>query len=440
MNPRHDVRRRARAATRVLSLASLLVFPSVAAAEGGLLPVPAFVSGADAGEAVRVQRAVPSLRGGNGLPFVREAEVQVRNQGFDFGRQRYTLQLSPKGVGEGAAVRGLSDALNARDAGTLALLENRARVERYRLAVDLTAARVLGDLHARLAALENERIRVLERKSGSDEFDLGDILRSEASLTRHRERADEARVVGDLLLARARALSGDAGMSGFDTTGWIAPEGLEAWLARAETAGAATDTDNVHLRGARADLEAARAQHRLALAENRRYLSFVELGYDHGDRRAQLDDRAAGRDYDLDRAWLVEVGIRLPWISSGGGNILRRRAEVGNREAEYRRERADLDADAAAARAELRAQLARHRSIAAREAELDVPARLRRVGASGSADPLLILTLRQAQLENALRREEARFGALRAYLEAADLAGAVSRPGGDRLLAGGEAP
>src|SRR5690606_1943082 len=84
----------------------------------------------------------------------------------------------------------------------------------------------------------------------------------------------------------------------------------------------------------------------------------------------------------------------------------------------------------------LRALGARHAALVARVSELDIPARLDRYAARGAADPLVILTLRQAQWENALRREEVRFEILRRYVEAADLAGALARRPVRNLLSG----
>jgi hypothetical protein len=165
----------------------------------------------------------------------------------------------------------------------------------------------------------------------------------------------------------------------------------------------------------------------LALSENRRFLSFVEFGYDVGTRYNEIEDRDRGREYDLDRAYILELGFRLPWLGSDRSAVVRRRAEQTNRQAELRRDGEEIMADLRKEISLLRALGARHSALLARDIELDIPSRLRRYTALGSADPLVILTLRQAQWENVLRREEVRFELLRRYVDAADLAGVLAQ-------------
>jgi len=404
------------------------------AAHADALSVASFLQGVDRDETLAAQRR--SLIGGGsaGIPYVRDLEFAIRNEAFDLGRERYTVQLSPKGFGEEGASRRALASLGDRNQGTYEAMRNVALKDRYRLVVDYVTGAVLSACYDRLAALEGERIRVLERQSVTDAFDLGDILRSEANQTRHRERAEEARSLASQALARARALTGDSSLAGFDTTGLVTVPTLMSRLDELNRSTTALDSDNVHLRGARDDAAAADAQYRLALAENRRFLSFVEFGYDRGNRLNEMEDRDRGREYDLDRAYIIEVGFRLPWLGADRSAVVRRRAEASNRQAELRGEAEEIAADLRGELATLRALGARHTALLARDAELDIPARLRRYTALGSADPLVILTLRQAQWENILRREEVRVEALRRYLDAADLAGALSRRPARNLL------
>jgi hypothetical protein len=400
-----------------LAPACALACAALAAAEPAPFPVARFLGAAAQGDSV-----ASSTGGGgwSGVPYLRDAEFRVRNEAFDVTRQRYSVQLSPKGFGEEGASRRLETALNGRYEASRMASRDAALRERHLLVVELTATRVLGALYGDLADVEEERIRVLERRNVTDAFDFGDILRAEGAAERHRERCDEARAEEGLLRDRARALSGDSGLSAFDTLGLIGVDGVEAWALAAS----APDTSGPRLRAARREAEAADAQYRLALAENRRFLSFVELGYDYGTHRKEADDRAAGKDYNLDNAYIIEVGFRIPW---GGTDVLRRRVESEGRRASVLRVQEEEAAELREAVTAIRTLAARYRAVKTREAELDGSARLRRYASLSSADPVVVLTLRQALLESALRREEARFDMLREYLKAAAIAGEFSR-------------
>jgi len=396
-------------------------------AAAGVLPVAAFLEGVETDSGLSAHRRDLRAGGFAGTPYVRDLEFRIRNEAFDLGRQRYSVQLSPKGFGEEGASRRMLGALSGRNAGTYESLRNGALKDRYGIVLDYMAGTVLAALYDRLSALEDERIRVLERQSVTDAFDLGDILRAEASQTRHGERAEEARALAARALERARRLTGDPAFAGFDTLGVVTVAEVIARLDAYDRAADAPAPDNVHLREAGDDAAAAAAQYKLALAETRRFVSFVEFGYDRGNRLNEIEDRDRGREYDLDRAYILELGFRLPWISTDRSGVVRRRAEMNNRRAELRRESEELAADLREEVRALRALGARHAALEARDAALDIPARLRRYARLGAADPLVVLTLRQAQWENVLRREEVRFDLLRGYIEAADLAGDIAR-------------
>lgn len=408
--------------------------PSVATARD--VSVTEFLRGVEGDEVFAAHRRQLDGGGFAGTPYVRDIEFQIRNEAFDLASQRYTLQVSPKGFGEEDASRRLLSTLAGRNEGAFEALRNDALRTRYGVVLDVLEGSTLAALHDRLAALEGERIRVLERQSVTDAFDLGDILRAETSLSRHGERAAEARVLASQALARARALRGDTSLAGFDTLGLVPVVSVLARLDALEAGEGAGTPDNVHLRDALDDAAEAHAQYRLALAETRRIIRFVEFGYDYGNRRREREDRDRGRAYDLDRAYLVQVGFSLPWVGVDRGDVVRRRTEWLNRQAELQRDARKITGDLREEIRRLRALGARHAALVARVSELDIPARLDRYAARGAADPLVILTLRQAQWENALRREEVRFEILRRYVEAADLAGALARRPVRNLLSG----
>ncbi len=322
--------------SRIVALLAAWACAATAARAPGAHSIAAFLGAPDSSSS----SGLSSGPGWAGIPYLRDAEIRVRNEGFDVGRQRYSLQLSPKGFGEEGATRRLRSALSARHAASLEATRDARLRERHLLVVDLLAARALDDLYAELSRVEEERIRVLERQNVTDAFDLGDILKAEGAAGRHLERRDEARALESLARDRVRALLGDTTFVLFDTAGLVGVEEVEAW---AETVGG-PDTASPRIRAARREAEAAEAQYRLALAENRRFLSFVEIGYDFGTRRNELDDRRDGRDHDLDRAWLIEVGFRLPWGGSGGANALRRRVEAEGRRAALRRDAEEASA------------------------------------------------------------------------------------------------
>src|SRR5690606_12306650 len=80
-------------------------------AAAGVLPVAAFLEGVETDSGLSAHRRDLRAGGFAGTPYVRDLEFRIRNEAFDLGRQRYSVQLSPKGFGEEGASRRMLGAL-----------------------------------------------------------------------------------------------------------------------------------------------------------------------------------------------------------------------------------------------------------------------------------------------------------------------------------------
>ncbi|MEO7777202.1 MAG: hypothetical protein ABIY63_06700, partial [Fibrobacteria bacterium] len=83
-----------------------------ASASAGPVPIADYLATARKDALIQAREAGGDYRYGTyaGLPFIRDVEVKVRNEGFALSRQRYTLQLSPRGWGEDRASRRYNEA------------------------------------------------------------------------------------------------------------------------------------------------------------------------------------------------------------------------------------------------------------------------------------------------------------------------------------------
>jgi hypothetical protein len=104
----------------------------------------------------------------SGLPFIRDAEFKVRNEGFALSRQRYTLQLSPKGLGEGRASRLYMEAQFGQREQRNKVLLNRALLNRYLLVIELLMRKSSAKLYEQIIVVSEDRIKVLNKQMAGE--------------------------------------------------------------------------------------------------------------------------------------------------------------------------------------------------------------------------------------------------------------------------------
>lgn len=363
-----------------------------------------------------------------GLPYLRDAEFRVRNDALDPANNRYTLRLDPLGFGEWSAARRVNEAEVSRSRLRDRLLLNRALADRYQLAVDYRMGLETGRLNAELAAVIRDRITVLDQRKATTDFDLAELIEAESELTKVRAREMDLRRDRDVLGQRAALqLSGgasDSGFAGLDTAGWV---DVEAVIAEVERGALSVDTGHVYLEYLKGGLALAEGRYALEKAAGNRYLSFLSFSYDVGERLDEMRRRDDGKDYDLGKAYILEAGFRLPFLTEGGAEINRRRAQLRDEKEDYRQRRADLEQAMRKDVKDIRSLVEQYRYLKARENEVDAQASLKKYLQMSGVDPLALLAIKEADLRNRIQIEEAKYGIFRNWIRVLDAAGRLAR-------------
>jgi hypothetical protein len=363
-----------------------------------------------------------------GLPFLRDMEFRLRNDALDPSNLRYTIRLDPLGYGEWSAARRANHAEVARSRLRDRLLLNRALAERYLLAVDYRMALELRGLNADLLEVLRDRITVLDKRKATTEFDLAGLIEAESELTKVRSQDLETR--RDLAVLEQRAalhLSGgapDPGFVGLDTAGWV---DVETVIAEVEKDVPAVDTGHVYLEYLKQGLALAEGRYAMEKAAGNRYLSFVGVSYDVGQRLDEMRRRDDGKDYDLARAYILEAGFRLPFLTEGNAEINRRRAQLRDEKEDYRQRRSELEQSMRKDVKDIGVLVEQYRYLKARENEVDAQASLKKYQQMAGADPLSLLAIKAAELRNRIKIEEAKYAILRNWIRVLDASGRLSR-------------
>lgn len=364
----------------------------------------------------------------SGLPLVRDLEFRVRNDAFNPDNMRYTVRVEPRGFGEDGAARRFNEAEVRRSRHRDRLLLNRALVDRYMLAIDWLAAGTLHDLNAELFVVLRDRIKVLDSRKTTEDFDLADLVEAESDLTKVHFQELELRKELDVMEQRA-ALQAPAALSvrgfpGFDTTGFASVDDI---IAEVEGGGFALDTGHVYLEYLKEGLSLAESRYGMEKAGGNRYLSFLSFSYDVGERIDEMGRRDDGKDYDLSRAYVLEAGFRLPFLTTGNAELNRRRADLLSEKEDYRGRRAELEEVMRKDILDLHSLVAQYRYLRARETQVDAQASLKKYLQMTGVDPLALLAIKGSDLRNRLKLAEMKYGILRNWIKVLDASGRLAR-------------
>lgn len=373
-----------------------------------------------------------------GLPLFRDLEFRVRNDALDPANLRYTLRLEPRGFGEGSAARRYGSAEVQRARQRNKVLMNRALLERYLVAVDILMWRSIHALNLEHIAVLEDRIRVLDKLKNTEDFDLADLVEAEADLTKLRAQDQEGLREQAVLEQQAALHLGwpdSTPLPDFDTTGFVSAEAI---LDEVKGGGYGLDTGHVYLEYLRQGLVLAESRYRMEKAEGRQYLSHISFSYDVGERLSELERRDEGKDYDLDRAIIIEAGFRLPFLTTSSQELNRRKEQFLSEREDYRQSRKEMEDIMRKDILDIHALVVQYRYLKARENEVDAQASLKKYLQMRGMDPLVLLSIKAGDLKNRIKIAEVKYGIIRNWIKVLDASGRLDRePYRNWLAAGG---
>jgi hypothetical protein len=358
------------------------------------------------------------------LPIIDDIEFRVRNTAFEAGKMRYQIRVKPKGFGETRASDALFSSQERLTDQENQLLLNSALLLRYTMTLDLLEDQTLQRRYTELIMVYEDRIKVLAKKTYTTDFDLNSVILAENELTKMKDLEIEERKEINILKREIGQYLADTGFSDLDTTGIVDVETVHETVQPNRVA---IDTNNVYLNNYRLRFLVSENRYKLEKAQDRRLISFLSFSHDQDQLLDEIDSRQRGKAYDLNNAYAIELGFRLPFVTVDGREIGRRKSAFLDDKATYEQALRDLvdrmkhDVD------DIQALIAEYRYLTARETEVDAQASLKKYLQMNGADPLMLLSIKEGTLQNSIRKEKVRFDILRNYIRVLDVTGQLSR-------------
>ncbi|MBN1577488.1 MAG: hypothetical protein JW913_13100 [Chitinispirillaceae bacterium] len=404
----------------VVSLSIMLIWFVPATAQKSLLC--RFLQAAKNDSQIVGQRSHASIlrKASFSMPLISDAEVRVRNRAFDFGAQRYTLRLDPRGFGETKALRSLKRARLAYEESLNGYALNDLLLRRYIYFIDMLERKSLADSYRDLIPVYEDRIKVMEQLQNSTDFDLTDLIKTEKELAKlvseqieeEQEVATANRYIWFIL--------GDSLSGGVDTTGFISVAAIKKEVSGVRFV---LDENNIYLNHLKGQFEFSEKRYNLEKSQNRKVFSFLEFSYDHGsllDEYARRDDR---KDYNLNNAYIMEVGITLPFVSAAREDVARRRIDFLKDKEDYDKLRRELATKMKKDEEDIKAYIERYELLTLRETEADAETSLKKYLQMSGVDPLVLLAIKESLIKNRVEKEKIYFSILRNFVYVMDVTG-----------------
>ena len=359
----------------------------------------------------------------SGMPLVDDVEIRVRNQALEFDNQRYTLRVEPCGFGETKAARQLyRNQLSFNKLKEKRMLAKRLK-RRYDDVLDCLEKHSLLQLHKELAVIYEDRVKVLEKLTESSDFSLSDLIQAEdrftESTTENIEREQRHRLLQKKIQNRIK----DSSFVMFDTTDLVSIDSVAAFI---ENTDFKIGKKNIYMKYEKLQLQRAESEYRLETAQGRRYISFLEFSFDDGEWSEELERKNVGKAYDLGRAYLFEVGLRIPFINMDKNDVNRRMLKYYSDKQNFEQINEDLEDKIEKDSDDIRVLLAKYKYLQRREEDINSESSLKKYLEMDGIEPIRLLSIKESIVKNKIAREKVKHDILRNYIRVLDVSGMLA--------------
>jgi outer membrane protein TolC len=341
-------------------------------------------------------------------PLIREVEFRARIDEFRESQQRYGVRLSPTGWGETRNGRKVYKASLEYNEAQLELLLNKALKRRYRLLIDFVKTQDLLDLNRKLMEIAEDRLDI-KRKSIDDlDSDPTALVEAEDDVIQLQlDIIDLENSVRDLEDEIKTAMGTDGPVS-LDPVDLI---DIDATKQAIENFSHPPEAENIHIRRAHLSSELAENRYHLEKAENRRYLSFFEFGYDMDERR------------DFEEAMLLGFGVMLPIVNPNRLDIDRRKLASLKEKSDFENLRREIAGDIAFFLRDLERSITQYDILLRRKAASNAESSLEVFQRIEGTHPIKLLKMKKSMLSTEIAISKMTHRILKKYINLLDVSG-----------------
>ncbi|MDY6950411.1 MAG: hypothetical protein SWE60_02785 [Thermodesulfobacteriota bacterium] len=382
---------------------------SFAETRAGGLELNAFLASAEKDYGLKDHRELVNyLENAPGsTPYLDKVEFRTETEDFDIDKQEYTLRFYLKGWGETVSGEKLSERTKEAARIEHEAYFNRALRQRYELILQYLETASLLRLKHEVITLYEDRISVLKKQSGSSlSFDVNALIAAQDAYTDLRLEVTKLESQMSNIRDKINLAAGSEEKILFNEEKMISVEEIGQMIKNLPSD---SEVDNIYLRQSKCRVELAEVRYHLEKAKDRDYLSFVEVSYDTNESAA------------LQEAFCVQLGFRLPFITSDREDTNRIKASYLKEKLKYEEEkRATLERVVSLCRS-VEGFIRQYHILADMGGRADPEASLKTYMKTKGVDPLELLELRESILKTDIRLNEISYQIRYQFVELMDI-------------------
>ncbi len=362
------------------------------------------------------------------MPVIDDVEFRIRNSAYEFDRQRYSLRFEPRGFGETRASKNLYKANLKCQKQRKSVLEGKLIRSRYNLVLDFMYLQAMVALNKGLLILYEDRIAVMKNSTGSLKFNVVDIITIENEFTklkfnnieRERKFTSKKDKIKDILSAES--------FDSFDTTSFISIDQIKEHIDSSQFV---LDPDNVYIEYGKRQLELAKRKYKLETAEGRQYINFFQFSYDHDNMKDEQEVRDANaslpdylkEDYNFNRAYLFDIGLRIPLFNVDRHDINRRKLSYLSEKEDFKELKNELQNRIEKDSEDIRILISQYSFLLARRNDVNAESSLKKYLEMEGVDPIKLLSIKESVIRNDIKIEKIKYDILKNYIRIIDATG-----------------
>jgi len=405
--------------TYIIFLVSIAVFTNAVESyaetvSAEVLSMSGFMKTAEEDHAVKNQKEVSDYldNAPESTPYLNRVEIRTKTEEFDADKQKYAMRFYPKGWDETKCSRRIAETAKASCRTEYDSSFHIALKERYRLILEYLETVELVSLKEKLAIVCEDSIKVLKKKSvGSLSFDISDLIDAEEFLTSLRLELVGLENKKNGTLHQISLAAGSSSGINFSQESLVRIDGIKRIAGGTK---GIKDTDNINLKDKKNKVDLAMNKYDLEQAKCRDYISFFEVSYDHGNSSTP------------DKAYAVELGIKLPFINPDQDEITRKKVSYMKERLEFEEEKRAFSEKITSLTLSIDRLISQYEIIEKSHKHGDSQESLNTSLKQGGTDPLNILKVKEALLKSDIHLVQTGYEIRNIFVDLLDVSGKLS--------------
>ncbi|MCK9182553.1 MAG: hypothetical protein M0P13_06720 [Fibrobacteraceae bacterium] len=342
-------------------------------------------------------------------------ELDYKLDGLGFMKHDMELKIKPRAFGEASADAAYWKAQGEYQKSVEGSDRASVLYERYEHALRYVTRYKIQQLHLQLFQICEDRIEVLHAKTGSESFDLQDLvtaLEKKASLSA--ELIADSNAIKDSKM-KLLSFTPDLDSIALDSAWLPTIDELKSILNNASY----NPESYAEVAKTKAKWLVDQKRYEEEMAGDRDYISKIGVGYVHefGEYKykwvtTSVSGTNINEEWRLQRSdddrrtidkFYIDVGIKLPFFASNGTTNLKRQIDVLESERDYLKVRRDASQKISRMREEIMGLMAQRDVQKNFVDQVDAGALFQDFAAKAGNDPLLLLRARESALESTLK-------------------------------------